>query len=215
MMYPPKIRDGQKIFINGVRDARWQSRTSICRRLAWPPRPDTAARGGRRFGYFLDRINPGNRYYHKVHVFPVSRPKARTATGHRFDLANPKDGDACGSESICSGCSRPTIEVGGSGRCCTDLLRALFREASSYRLVLYRHDGLPTDGLPEGPNTSTWTLPRDPGGRTSSEALARIVATNPDGLDSLLILSPFEPSADYRIPDRPAPGCGWPPWYMT
>ena len=94
----------------------------------------------------------------------------------------------------------------GIGRCCTDLIRALFREASSHRLVLYRHDGLPTDGLPEGPNTSTRTLPRDPGGRTSSEALARIVATNPDGLDSLLILSPFEPSADYRIPDRPAHG---------
>src|SRR5271166_5717285 len=71
--------------------------------------------GGRRFGYFLDRINPGNRYYHKVHIFAVSRPKARTATGHRFDLANPKDGDACGSESTCSGCSRPTIEAGGSG----------------------------------------------------------------------------------------------------
>ena len=123
--------------------------------------------GGRRFGYFLDRINPGNRYYHKVHIFAVSRPKARTATGHHFDLANPKDGDACGSESTCSGCSRPTIEVGGSGRCCTDLIRALFREASSHRLVLYRHDGLPTDGLPKGPNTSTRTLPRD----TDSAAL--------------------------------------------
>ncbi len=104
------------------------------------------------------------------------------------------------------GMQSPDHRGRGIGRCCTDLLRALFREASSYRLVLYRHDGLPTDGLPEGPNTSTRTLPRDPGGRTSSEALARIVATNPDGLDSLLILSPFEPSADYRIPDRPAHG---------
>ena len=159
--------------------------------------------GGRRFGYFLDRINPGNRYYHKVHVFLVSRPKARTATGHRFDLANPKDGDACGSESTCSGCSRPTIEV-GDRHCCTDLIRALFREASSHRLVLYWHDGLPTDGLPEGPNTSTRTLPRDPGGKTSSEALARIVSTNPDGLDSLLIPIPFEPSA--RLSDSGSTG---------
>src|SRR5271157_737967 len=104
------------------------------------------------------------------------------------------------------GMQSPDHRGRGIGRCCTDLIRALFREASSYRLVLYRHDGLPTDGLPEGPNTSTRTLPRDPGGGTSSEALARIAATNPDGLDSLLILSPFEPSADYRIPDRPAHG---------
>src|SRR5271157_970076 len=104
------------------------------------------------------------------------------------------------------GMQSPDHRGRGIGRCCTDLIRALFREASSYRLVLYRHDGLPTDGLPEGPNTSTRTLPRDPGGRTSSEALARIVSTNPDGLDSLLIPIPFEPSADYRIPDRPAHG---------
>ena len=104
------------------------------------------------------------------------------------------------------GMQSPDHRGRGIGRCCTDLLRALFRPASSHRLVLYRHDGLPTDGLPKGPNTSTRTLPRDPGGRTSSEALARIVATNPDGLDSLLIPIPFEPSADYRIPDRPAHG---------
>src|SRR5271157_5420431 len=104
------------------------------------------------------------------------------------------------------GMQSPDHRGRGIGRCCTDLLRALFRPASSHRLVLYRHDGLPTDGLPKGPNTSTRTLPRDPGGRTSSEALARIVATNPDGLDSLLNPIPFEPSADYRIPDRPAHG---------
>ena len=104
------------------------------------------------------------------------------------------------------GMQSPDHRGRGIGRYCTDLLRVLFREASSHRFVLYRHDGLPTDGLPEGTNTSIRTLPRDPGGRTSSEALARIVATNPDGLDSLLILSPFEPSTDYRIPDRPAHG---------
>ncbi len=86
----------------------------IAARAGTTPRPG----GGpdhRGVPYFLDRINTGNRYYHKVHVFPVSRPKARTATGHRFDPVNPKDEDACGSESICAGCSRPTIEVGGSG----------------------------------------------------------------------------------------------------
>ena len=105
-----------EILINGVRDA-----LSAKSDFDMPPVGLAATTrhggsgGGRRFGYFLDRINPGNRYYHKVHVFPVSRPKARTATGHRFDLANPKDGDACGSESTCSGCSRPTIEAGGSG----------------------------------------------------------------------------------------------------
>ena len=49
-------------------------------------------------------------------------------------------------------------------------------------------------------------MPRDPDGRTSSEALARIVAANPDGLDVLLQPSPFEPSADFRLPYRPAHG---------
>ena len=100
-----------------------------------------AARAGRtpRYGgepdhrevpYFLNRINTGNRYNHQAQVYPVSRPKARTATGHRFDPVNPKDEDACGSGSICSGCSRPTIEVGGSGAtaltcsvCCSARLR--------------------------------------------------------------------------------------------
>src|SRR5207244_1077624 len=66
--------------------------------------------------------------------------------------------------------------------------------------------GLPVEGLPEGPNTSMRTLPRDPGGRVSSEALARIVATNPDGLDVLLLPSPFEPRAELRLPDRPVHG---------
>ena len=104
------------------------------------------------------------------------------------------------------GMQSPDHRGRGIGRYCTDLLRVLFREASCHRFVLYLHDGLPADGLPEGTNTSIWTLPRDSGGRTSSEARARIVSTNPDGLDSLLIPSPSKPSADYRIPDRPAHG---------
>ncbi|MGE5756432.1 MAG: glycosyltransferase [Planctomycetaceae bacterium] len=104
------------------------------------------------------------------------------------------------------GMQSPDHRGRGIGRYCVELIGAMFREASSHRFVLYRHDGLPTDGLPEGPNTSSRTLPRDPGGRTSSEALARIVAANPDGLDVLLLPSPFEPSADFRLPDRPAHG---------
>jgi glycosyltransferase involved in cell wall biosynthesis len=104
------------------------------------------------------------------------------------------------------GMQSPDHRGRGIGRYCTDLIRALFREASSHQFVLYRHDGLPMDGLLEGPDTSMRTLPRDPGGRTSSEALARIVSANPDGLDSLLIPSPFEPSADFRLPDRQSHG---------
>lgn len=95
------------------------------------------------------------------------------------------------------GMQSPDHRGRGIGRYCTDLIRALFREASSHRLVLYRHDGLPTDGLPDGPNTATRTLPPDPDGRTSSKALARVVAANPDDLDVLLALSPFEAAGDY------------------
>jgi glycosyltransferase involved in cell wall biosynthesis len=104
------------------------------------------------------------------------------------------------------GMQTPDHRGRGIGRYCAELSRALFREASAHRFLLYKHDGLPTDGLPEGSNTSTRTLPRDPGGRASTTALARVVDSNPDGLDVLLVLSPFEPCADYRLPDRPVHG---------
>ena len=104
------------------------------------------------------------------------------------------------------GMQSPDHRGRGVGRYCNELICALFREASSHRFILYRHDGLPAEGLPQGANTSTRTLPRDPGGRASSEALAHIVAANPDGLDALLLPSPFEPSVDFRIPERPVHG---------
>src|SRR4051794_24781891 len=104
------------------------------------------------------------------------------------------------------GMQSPDHRGRGIGRYCTDLLRALFREASTNRFVLYRSDGLPSEGLPVGPNTSTRTLPHDPGERAASGALDRIAATNPDALDILLIPSPFEPCAGYRLPQRRAHG---------
>ena len=82
----------------------------------------------------------------------------------------------------------------------------MIAEATSVASQTPRALHLPADGLPAGPNTSMRTLPRDPDARTSSQALARIVAANPDGLDVLLQPSPFEPSADFRLPDRPAHG---------
>ena len=50
------------------------------------------------------------------------------------------------------------------GGYCFHLLQALFERHADHEYVLYRHDGLPTDGLPAGTNTSIRTLPRDPGG---------------------------------------------------
>jgi len=104
------------------------------------------------------------------------------------------------------GMQSPDHRGRGIGRYCADLSRALFSAASTHRFLLYKHEGLPTDGLSDGPNTSTRILPRDPGERTASNALARVVESNPDGLDLLLLLSPFEPSAQYRLPDRPVHG---------
>jgi hypothetical protein len=130
----------------------------------WPGRHDPIRRigRGRRFGYFLDRINTGNRYYHKVRVFPVSKPKARTATGHRFDPVNPKDEDACGSESICSGRSRPTIEVGGSGAtaltCSAKGKRDITKRACHCPLPQRKVWAAVSSGLPEGPLTEARAL---------------------------------------------------------
>ena len=164
--------------------------------------------GGRRFGYFLDQII--------LATDTITRFTSLQFRGRKhgrlpapFDLANPKDG---GFMRIGIDMSDAVARQWRSGHRRDSLTcSVLFREASSYRLVAYLHDGLPTDGLPEGTNTSTWTLPRDPGGRTSSEA-RRGFATNPDGLDSLLILSPFErgPTMGTRIDQRT--GCGRPPW---
>jgi glycosyltransferase involved in cell wall biosynthesis len=94
----------------------------------------------------------------------------------------------------------------GIGRYCSELCRTLFREARSHRFILYRHEGLPWGEQFQGPNTSIRTLPRDPSGRISSDALARKVADNPDGLDVLLLPSPFERCIDFRTPERPVHG---------
>ena len=57
------------------------------------------------------------------------------------------------------GMESPDHRGRGIGRYCTELLACMFREASSHRFVFYRHDGLSTDGLPEGPNTSIGPCP--------------------------------------------------------
>jgi glycosyltransferase involved in cell wall biosynthesis len=93
----------------------------------------------------------------------------------------------------------------GIGRYSLHLVSALVAQRSKHQFVLYAHDGLPADRLPAAPHASVRTLRREPhlGERTLFAAIDRIARTNPDALDLLLILSPFEMHADYCLPSKP------------
>ena len=95
----------------------------------------------------------------------------------------------------------------GIGRYCSHLLRMLFERHADHEYVLYRHEGLPDDGLPE-PRLGCWrALPGElPARRDAPMAVDMDLLTwaNPDNLDVLLIPSPFEWHNRY-IP--PARGC--------
>lgn len=91
----------------------------------------------------------------------------------------------------------------GIGRYAASLARALVERADRHEFVLYAHDGLPTDSLPDDPRA---TLRRLPPGVAAPTAIEWIAAENPDRVDRLLILSPFELHQHYNPPPRPADG---------
>lgn len=104
----------------------------------------------------------------------------------------------------------PGSRLRGIGRYSHSLVSALLEapSASRHELLLYAHDGFPTDRVPESTRARIRTLKRDPdrGELTLRAAIERLAHTNPDELDLLLILSPFELAADYRPPPRPLNG---------
>jgi len=101
------------------------------------------------------------------------------------------------------GIQSPESRKRGIGRYCLHLLSTLFERHPEHEYVLYRHEGLPSDGLPE-PSRGHWRdLPGElPTRRDAPEAvdMDHLTWVNPDGLDVMLTLSPFEWQKRYIPP---------------
>jgi glycosyltransferase involved in cell wall biosynthesis len=91
----------------------------------------------------------------------------------------------------------------GIGRYARSLAGALLRRGGDHEFVLYGHHGLPVDGFPRSANARVRVLDAS---HPAPEAIERIASFNPDRLDALLILSPFELHEEYRPPSRPLAG---------
>jgi hypothetical protein len=96
----------------------------------------------------------------------------------------------------------------GIGRYSRNLVATLLARDPANNYVLYGQDGLPTDQIPAAPNTVVRLLRPDParGETTLAHAMERLTATNPDGLDELLLLNPLEMAPGYDLPAKPLNG---------
>ena len=98
------------------------------------------------------------------------------------------------------GLQSPHSRGRGIGRYGRSLVAELGRRAPDSRFLLYAHTGHPTDGIPVGSNIEIRSMPE---AATPRAAAQRLADENPDELDALLVLSPFEVGLDYATPARP------------
>ena len=96
----------------------------------------------------------------------------------------------------------------GIGRYSRHLVAAPLKSGDGHQFVLYAHDGLPDDRIPRGPNaTVRWLGPESAhDGARVSHRVDRLARANPDALDVLVVLSPFELWQHYHPPARPRDG---------
>lgn len=96
----------------------------------------------------------------------------------------------------------PGSRRSGPGLLGRGLVAALLKRQPRHDLVLYAHEGLPDGLVPRGGGARVVPLRPDPrrGERTPGDALDRLARTNPDGLDALLLLDPFETHGRYAPP---------------
>lgn len=95
----------------------------------------------------------------------------------------------------------------GIGRYATSLVSTLLNREDGHEYVLYVHDGLPSDVVPASPRAEVSTLAFDwRRGGTVSTGLEDLARSNPDGLEVLIITSPFEFWGGYTPPARPCRG---------
>jgi glycosyltransferase involved in cell wall biosynthesis len=92
----------------------------------------------------------------------------------------------------------------GIGRYSARLVSALLGRDVGHEYFLYAHASLPLDRIPTGPRAQLRRL--GPDTLTVSQRVDRLARVNPDCLDVLVVLSPFERWADYQPPGRPLDG---------
>ncbi|MEA2630211.1 MAG: hypothetical protein QOE66_430, partial [Chloroflexota bacterium] len=96
----------------------------------------------------------------------------------------------------------------GIGRYSQQLVSALLARDDGHEYFLYAHADRPTSRIPSGPRAhlrslSAATAADGPGAAQRVDQLAR---ENPDGLDALVVLSPFELWSGYCPPAQPDNG---------
>src|SRR5947209_354613 len=92
----------------------------------------------------------------------------------------------------------------GIGRYSRHLVSAMLARGDSHRYVLYAHEGLPDDRIPRAPDADVRWIGPDParGIATATQRVDRLARANPDALDVLVVLSPFEHWHYYHPPAR-------------
>jgi glycosyltransferase involved in cell wall biosynthesis len=103
------------------------------------------------------------------------------------------------------GLQSPDSRLRGVGRYGRNFLAALLTQDARHDYVLYAHQGLPTDQFPDAPNAEVQTLRPEPG-QSLADVLDRVALTNPDGLDGLLLINPFELTPGYGPAAKPMNG---------
>ena len=102
----------------------------------------------------------------------------------------------------------PTSRNRGIGRYVHHLVTAMLANHVDHDFFLYYHDQLPADRIPFAKNTNIRDVRIDSerGESSVAQAMDRLTRTNCDGLDILVIPSPFEYWSSYQPPSRPASG---------
>ncbi|HEV3122716.1 MAG TPA: glycosyltransferase family 1 protein, partial [Isosphaeraceae bacterium] len=92
-----------------------------------------------------------------------------------------------------------------AGRFAAHLVGALLEHAPEHEFVLYAHDGLPAHEFPRASNARVINLARASWiGR--STAIHKLANANPQSLETLLVLDPFETYDGYHLPPKPLHG---------
>ena len=102
----------------------------------------------------------------------------------------------------------PGSRLRGIGRYGLNLVNAMLGMRTEHEYVLYTHSGFPSEHVPTSPNAKPTALAIETsrGERYLRDALNRLATENPDALDALVTISPFELCPGYDPPARPLNG---------
>ena len=94
-----------------------------------------------------------------------------------------------------------------SGRFGRQFVSALLASDPVDRYVLYTHEGFPTDRIPPAFQARHVSLaPESAGSARLRSTIQNVIDENPDGLDWLVLLDPFEPNYGGMPPEVPLDG---------